>query len=73
MSLIKVKFLVAGTWGDHPGDPLFDVEVGEEREVSADLANTAIASGKAEFVIPEVKAGPKRKAEGKHVKKKAEG
>ncbi len=81
MSKILVKFLEAGRWGDHPADPLFDVAEGEERHVSAELANTAIMAGKAVFMPPEVeadpepapKAGPKKKAEGKSVKKKAEG
>lgn len=79
MSLILIKFLEAGKWGDHPADPLFDVEEGEEKHVSASLANTAVEAGKAEFIKPEAKpepekkAGPVKKAESKNVKPKAEG
>lgn len=85
MSEIKVKFLEAGRWGDNPADPLFDVVEGEERLVSAGLANAAIIAGKAVFMPPEEDvqtavapeddaptAGPVKKAEGKSVKKKAE-
>lgn len=63
MSLIKIKFLEAGKWGDHPADPIFEVEEGEEKEVSAALARTATDAGKAEYVRPKQKPGPKPKAE----------
>ena len=63
MSLIKIKFLEAGKWGDHPADPIFEVEEGEEREVSASLARTATDAGKAEYVRPKQRPGPKPKAE----------
>ncbi len=56
MELIKIQFLEEGTWGDHPADPLFDVEAGEICEVSAGLANTAVEAGKAEFVDSEQEA-----------------
>lgn len=73
MSLIKIKFLVAGMWMDQPSQPVFNVEAGEEMEVSARLAKDATDAGKAEFVTaapkpqpkvePEVEAGPTPKAE----------
>ena len=63
MSKIKVKFLVDGDWMDEPSKPIFSVVAGEEREVSASLANVAIEAGKAEFVKPKQKPGPKTKAE----------
>ena len=69
MSKIKVKFLVAGDWMDEPKDPIFSVAAGEEREVSASLANVAIEAGKAEFVKPKQKPGPKPKAENSVTKK----
>lgn len=50
MSLIKIKFLQAGKWADHPKDPIFEVEEGEVKEVSADLAKVATDAGKAEFI-----------------------
>lgn len=53
MSMIKIRFLQEGSWADHPRDPIFDVFAGEEKEVSASLANVAIESGKAEYVLPE--------------------
>lgn len=62
MSTILIKFLEAGRWGDHPADPLFDVVEGEERHVSAELANTAIVAGKAVFMPPECESSPKKKA-----------
>lgn len=64
MSKIKIKFLVAGEWMDEPSKPIFAVEAGDEREVSARLANIAVEAGKAEFVRPKQKPGPKPKAEG---------
>ena len=67
MSKIKVKFLVDGKWMDEPRDPPFDVKAGDEREVSAQLANFAIEAGKAEFVKP--KPLPKPKAEKSEAKK----
>jgi len=69
MSKIKVKFLVDGKWMDEPRDPSFDVKAGDEREVSAQLANFAIEAGKAEFVKPKQKPGPKAKAEKSATKK----
>lgn len=72
MSLIKIKFLQAGRWADHPKDPIFEVEEGEEKEVSADLAKVATNAGKAEFVRPKQKPGPKPKSEA-GPEKKAEG
>jgi len=69
MSKIKVKFLVDGKWMDEPRDPPFDVKAGDEREVSAQLANFAIEAGKAEFVKPKQKPGPKPKAEKSEAKK----
>ncbi len=64
MSLIKIKFLEDGKWGDHPADPIFEVKAGEEKEVSASLAKFATDAGKAEFVRPKQKPGPRPKAEG---------
>lgn len=72
MSLIKIKFFEDGKWGDHPGDPIFEVKAGDERDVSADLAKFATDAGKAEFVRPKQKPGPKPKAETGPVQK-AEG
>jgi len=65
MSKIKIKFLEDGEWMDEPSKPIFNVKKGEEKEVSARLANLAIEGGKAEFVKPKIvkKAGPKKKAE----------
>ena len=73
MSEIKIKFLCDGCWSDEPGKPNFEVEAGDEREVTARLANIAVSAGKAEFVVlkaepevqPKKKAGPKPKAESK--------
>lgn len=73
MSLVKIQFLEAGKWADHPADPIFEVEKGEKKEVSSALANIAVEAGKAIFVhLPVEKAeaeaptaGPKPKAEGK--------
>lgn len=79
MSKIKIKFLEDGKWGDHPGDPIFEVEAGDEMEVSARLANIAVESGKARFVrikhkVEEDKeTGPIEKDETTGAKKKAEG
>ncbi len=69
MSLIKIKFLEDGKWGDHPGDPIFEVKAGEEKDVSANLAKFATDAGKAEFVRPKQKPGPKAKAESADSKK----
>ncbi len=69
MALIKIKFLEAGKWGDHPADPIFEVEEGEEREVSASLARIATDAGKAEYVRPKQRPGPKPKAEPEKVEK----
>ncbi len=69
MSKIKVKFLEDGEWMDEPSKPIFSVEAGDEREVSARLANIAIDAGKAEFVKPKQKPGPKPKAEKSEAKK----
>ena len=70
MSLVKIQFLEDGEWGDHPADPIFKVEAGEKKEVSASLANIAIAAGKAipvnlavEKAEAEAEAGPVEKAE----------
>jgi len=60
---IKIRFLVPGTWGDEPQDPIFDVEAGEEREVTPRLAKDATDAGKAEYVREKQKPGPKPKAE----------
>lgn len=49
-NLIKVKFKEAGKWADNPADPIFEVEAGEEKKVSASLANVLIESGKGEIV-----------------------
>ena len=79
MSEIKIRFLCDGCWSDEPGKPNFEVKEGDEREVTARLANIAVSAGKAEFVVlkpePEVqqepeaqqkkKPGPKPKAESK--------
>lgn len=73
---VKIQFLCAGTWSDHPADPIFKVKKDEKREVSSWLANIAVTAGKAIFVhLPVEKAeaekpetptaGPKAKAEGK--------
>lgn len=70
--LIKIKFLEKGKWGDHPADPIFEVRAGEEREVSPNLAKTATEAGKAEFVRPKKKPGPKPKDESGPIRK-AEG
>lgn len=71
MSLIKIKFLEDGKWGDHPADPIFEVKEGDEKEVSASLARTATDAGKAEYVRPKQKPGPKPKAEDEPEKSKA--
>ncbi len=71
MSLIKIKFLEDGKWGDHPADPIFEVKAGEEKDVSASLAKFATDAGKAEFVRPKQKPGPKAKPAGPE--SKAEG
>lgn len=73
MSLIKIKFLEDGKWGDHPSDPIFDVVAGEERYVSFNLAKTATDAGKAEFVRAKKKPGPKAKGEGGKTGPKAKG
>lgn len=50
MSLVKIQFLVAGEWADHPADPIFEVEADQILDVSVDLANVAVAAGKARFI-----------------------
>lgn len=56
---IKIRFLEHGTWGDEPHKPIFDVEAGEEKEVTPRLAKIATDAGKAEFVRAKQKPGPK--------------
>ena len=84
MSLVKIQFLEAGEWCDHPADPIFKVKKDEKKEVSVDLANAAVDAGKAIFVhLPadkaeaeaEAEAGPTEKAEAPKAgpKAKAEG
>jgi hypothetical protein len=63
MSTIKIKFLEPGKWMDEPHKPIFEVAAGEEKEVSARLAKIATDAGRAEFVRPKQKPGPKPKAE----------
>ncbi len=49
MNLVAFKFYKAGSWGDHPADPIFEVEAGEVRQVSPTLAAHAIKYGKGEY------------------------
>jgi len=56
MNNIKVKFKEAGKWGDNPADPIFEVKEGEEREVSANLANVVVKAGKGTIVIESPEA-----------------
>ncbi len=60
MSLIKIKFLQAGKWADHPKDPIFEVEEGEVKEVSVDLAKVATEAGKAEFIQAKPEPEPEK-------------
>ncbi len=63
MSRIKIKWLEAGKWMDEPSKPIFEVQAGDEMEVSARLAKIATDAGRAEFVRAKQKPGPKPKAE----------
>ena len=69
MSTIKIKFLEPGKWMDEPSKPIFEVEAGQEMEVSARLAKIATDAGRAEFVRakpePDQNTGPVAKAERK--------
>jgi hypothetical protein len=70
--MVKVRFLQAGSWCDAPSEPVFNVNPGDERDVSLSLADVAVKAGKAEYVVdkPQVekpqrksKTGPIKKAE----------
>ena len=49
----RVKFKEAGKWADSDTTiPQFEVEAGEEREVSLELADIIVQAGKGEIVEP---------------------
>jgi hypothetical protein len=47
---IKVKFLVGGKHADVPGEPIFEVDEGEVKEVTIWKAELLVDAGKAEYV-----------------------
>ncbi len=51
MNKIKVRFTKAGTWGDEPKDPVFDVKVGDIKALTPRVANLAVSAGKAEYYV----------------------
>lgn len=51
---ITVKFKEAGKWADNPADPIFEVEEGEVREVSATLANLIVENKRGKIVKKKV-------------------
>lgn len=52
---ILVRFKDAGKWADNPADPIFEVEAGDELEVSANLANILVESKKGKIIKKKVK------------------
>ena len=44
----NIKFFVSGKWADKPNEPVFEVEQGEIRKVSYELAKVIVDSGKGE-------------------------
>ena len=51
---ITVKFKEEGKWSDNPADPVFEVEEGEVREVSASFANMLVDAKKGKIVKKKV-------------------
>lgn len=52
---IEVRFFEAGKWADKPHEPVFDVEAGEVKKVSLELATVVTNAKKGElYVAPKV-------------------
>lgn len=68
--MVKVRFLQAGSWCDSPSEPVFNVNPGDERDVSFSLANAAVKASKAEYVIDKPQSEkPQRKSKTGPIKK----